>query len=399
MENYDCIEAIVTAYQSGDCQIKCPVTRKDVAAVNLYAKPGQQSMYCVNCLISSNTKDKKDLLSLDDLWEVISIILQTKRKAEEYIDETTANAQLSKSVDNLRSALVKQIDQTVVSQLPEITKSLREYIHEQVFGMQTSSAPQKQEAIALAKLCKPGDTEAMPSDLAKAVKFYLENRFDKKLLLRDSLKDTSAGYILSERDKEKVTALVKSMMKAVVNKITADNLMTKLFTGDTDLIHRSLNLAGMYDYGVGGNLSLSFRVNQHATLFGFSNYHGSQAFRVRYTISIGERKDPNNIVHEWESNLRTLQDLVRVAERQTQASSAEMLDVPLSLEPETWYNVSMVCIEGGQRLMMNWGNGQGGGNTQMITGHEGVQVTFKVGTDDTSGNGTYAHIYPDFFTS
>ena len=69
---------------------------------------------------------------------------------------------------------------------------------------------------------------------------------------------------------------------------------------------------------------------------------------------------------------------------------------------QVWYNITMQPV-GVQDYSMQWGHMIHPSGT-LLQGDQGefkmnsgTKVTFKLGLDDTSGNSTFAHIYPDFF--
>jgi hypothetical protein len=389
------IKQTIASLKTNPGQIRCPSTNREAVAILIRAKPNQQSVFCVKCLVERSdelAKVKKDLLLLEDFLKNIDDQVTLLENKKDTISEKEANEMLDRVMLNLKNSLIQQIETAFDQSLIVIPAELKTYI-----SLITSEAMQNEPEVDKVEKAQQEMPTTAPHQLKEAMLFYTLNMVDRKMLLKETLSDAQKTCLTKET-KEQVNLLVERVLKTAANTILYENKFIRKFNPESDIIRRMNNIQPVYQYSMNGNLSLSFKVDHPAIFYGFSNYQATENFRVRYTISVGESKNMNNVLLEFESTLRTANDAIELSQQQTERTSAELFELPLVLEPEVWYNISMNPIEQ-RNIMMYWATAtnQQGMPDQGFKLQSGKEVRFKGGLDDNCGNSTYAHIYADFY--
>jgi len=389
------IKATVASLKSNPAQIRCPSTDRQAVAILLRAKPNQQSVYCVKCLVEKSdelARVKKDLVLFEDFLKNVEDQIHLLENKKDTISQKEATDLLDRVMQQIKNKVLLQIETTYDKFVEEATADLKNYI-----GQVTAGASQVQpEQAELAKIVQEAPSTA-PEHLREAILFYTLNMVDRKMLLKDTLAEAQESE-LPRQTAAQLTRLVELLLKSAANTLLFENKFVRKFNPETDIIRRMTNLQALYPYNMNGNLSLSFKLDQQAIFYGFSNYQASENFRVRYTVSAGESKNLNQVLLEFESTLRTPETAVVLSQQQTDRTSAELFAEPLVLEAEIWYNLSMNPIEQ-RNISMYWGTApnQQGTNEQGFRLESGKEARFKGGLDDNCGNSTYAHVYADFY--
>ena len=389
------IKQIVSSIKANPAQIKCPATNRDAVAILLRAKAGQQSIFCVKCMVEKSeelARVKKDLVPLEDFLINVEDQINLLENKKDTISEKEAIEFLDRVMQRLKEQVMLQIESTYDKSITEVTAELKTYI-----GLVTSGAVKDEsEKMEVAKALEETPS-TIPEQLSDAVQFYNVNMIDRKMLLKESLKEAMEAEV-NKQILDQFTLHLERLLKTVASSLLFENKFFRKFNPETDIIRRLTNIQPFYQYAMNGNLSLSFKVDHPSIFYGFSNYQATDNFRVKYTISEGESKNLNNVLLEFESNLRTANNSHVLSQQQSASTSAELFASPLVLEPEIWYNISMNPIEQ-RNITMYWATAtnQQGTLDQGFRLNSGKEVRFKGGLDDNCGNSSYAHIYADFY--
>ena len=388
---------ILDRLESGQTLFKCPYSGKPAAAVLTVCKPGEQSVFCVRCLIDNSKvldRKKKDLIILEDLVDRSKDIIQRMKHETPAIVKEEAKKQFNDALSTLKQNILEQVSKQFDEIVEESLKDSVKYIDEQVFLEERINEEQEAEKNQIASL----ELSGLPDDLKKLVSFYLFNLVDRKYLLKENLVKFKLNLDQNKSYFDNLKKKLKSIISGVNSEFLYNNRLIRKFIAHTDIINRGLGLQPLYQYQAGGNLSLSIMTDKKSNFYGFSNYLGGVNTPVLYTISQGDVKTLTTVILSYETTLHTHQDANIIDESQTPQTSAEVFDQPIVLEADTWYNISMSPINA-QPFMICWGNAAAQPNNANAQFNlpDGGFVFVKGAADDNCGNSTYAHIYADLY--
>ena len=393
----------LAAFKSNPNQLKCPETGRPAVAILTKATPKQQTLFCVKCLVDKFEEiipQRSNLILLEDFFSMLERQIEMKEGTKDIISEEKVVSSISAISQSVKAAIHSEIDKSYSQHVESAENEMRQYCQLVIKGQPESVISEGQIPLILKSELWEAP-HSLPPSMRALVQFYLENMIDRKMLLSETLEEANNNiYELDVSTKKAVERLVKNLLVKEMSSLLFANKFIKKLNPEMDIIKRMSSIQPLYAYAQNGNLSLSFKVSRPAVFYGFNNYQSNVETRVRYTLSRGEAKNLLDVILAWDSTLRDPQQAIVITDQQTNQTSAEMLEKPIQLEAEVWYNITMNPNEN-RNINMYWGNGTniGGGNTQILTNQNQTEVHFKNGTDDNCGNGTYAHIFPDFFIS
>src|SRR3990167_7301618 len=380
----------------GSQLLLCSETGKKADVVLLNSKPGQQVLFCVRWLISNPdivSKHRSDLCSVEDFLAKCSEIIQNKKAKSEGLSFELAHELLQQICQNVRQKIMKQVESAFDEQIEKASSDLKMYISTSVFDAPLEDAKDENKALS--------GISNYPSYIQELIQFFIVNKVDRKFLLKETLEAHLEEFTLSAHEQDRINQIVKGILNKLFSELLFANKSIKRFNPTTDVTCRNFQIQPLYTYSGNGSLSVCFQVSRPAYFHGFSNYWGQVNTNVEYTISVGEAKNLANVLQVIQTTLKTQANAVIVSERQSASSSAELLDVPILLQENMWYNICMNPRTNGQNFNMFWGTGEDqiGNEIFADTRPDGLEIQLKTGLDESEYNSTYATIFPDFFIS
>ena len=372
----------------------CPKTNKIVEAV--YTNPNNSKVgarpICIDCLLSDPEvlKLRKGLYTVEEFYELVErqLELRANHSPEQAKQEVL---QLLDAVDLKMEAFYKEeFAKAHLASISELKDKITEFSQELVGAFAEENSGQIAKEV---QITQDNFQETL-------FEFYKRADKDKRGMLKGAIE--KLGNDLRSED-EKLDA----GLKGAINLLIPEHYKQALIAGsprgnfnpDSHIVSRFANLQAFYNYSRNNRISVSFKVENGATLFGFSSYESQQETRVRYAISEGERETAQPL-SQWETTTKTVNPGVnKQFEKQTGNTSPEMLNEPLSLQADQWYTITINIIDN-HDLMTYWGTGPQQADalvSRFPTADGDNVVSFKNGLDDNSANGTYASLIPDLY--
>jgi len=376
--------------------IYCPSTGRPIAAILLKANPSEQSIFCLQCLLDKAellANKKTNLILVDELIDDSEKILREMMAGKEGIKQIEAETRIIQGFEKVKAEVHKLVDAGLESQQKACFKDIIKYIEEEVFSGNHISQ-------TLPNTVNSKDVRNFEScpELNLIARVYVSSLLDKQFTLQETLQKQLSSGKIAQLENNKLISLCKGLTTRYFGELLFLNKFAKKFSPESDIVCRNTQLQQLYQYMVNGNLSLSLQVRNSCHFFGIANYCAQNNYRVKYTISLGESKNELSALLVHHSTLKVETEAERISTRQTDKTSADLFPTPVFLEGGVWYNISMNILEN-TNINMYWGTSTNadGSNTMTFPLANDNSVSFKGGLDDNCGNGTFAHIYADFF--